>query len=130
MPRVALILLLVLTPTIGPSSAVEPEIASLILQITPAQQFAPGIVSYRIQILPHRDNFWFCMGWDNITTLKSRTSCQQLNGIYSPRVFYQEYKGLAEGCYRGFVDVYRTPNYRAATATHLFRIGDDPCASL
>ena len=123
MPRIALILLLVLsTPTIGPSSAVEPETASLTLQITPAQQLAPGIVSYRIHVLPHRDNFWFCMGWDNITTEKSRTSCQQLQGIYGPRVFYQDYRDLAAGSYHGFVQLYRTPNYLAHTAVHPFNV--------
>ena len=107
---------------IGPSSAVEPETAPLTLQIIPAQQFAPGIVSYRIHILPHRDNFWFCMGWDNITTLKSRTSCQQLNGIYSPRVFYQDYRDLTAGPYHGFVQLYRTPNYLVHTAVHPFNV--------
>ena len=123
MPRVALILLLVLSiPTIGPSSTVKPETASLTLQITPAQQFAPGIVSYRIHILPHRDNFWFCMGWDNLTTKKSRTSCQQLQGIYEPRVFYQDYRDLAAGPYQGFVQLYRTPSYLAHTAVHPFNV--------
>lgn len=100
----------------------EPDSPPLTLQVSPAQQFAPGIVSYRIWILPHRDNFWFCMGWDNPTTLKSRTSCQQLNGIYSPRVIYQDYRNLAPGLYRGFVDLYRVPNYRAHTATQTFQV--------
>lgn len=92
----------------------------LALRILPAHQFEPGTVSYRIQIQPHRDNFWFCMGWENTTTLTTRTSCQQLNGIYGPRVFYQEYRSLIPGTYQGFVDLYRVPNYRAHTATQAF----------
>ena len=93
------------------------------LRILPLYQLSPlGTVSYRIQISPHRDNVWFCFGWDNYTTSKGRTSCQQLNGIYTPRTFYQDYTALVAGCYGGFVDLYRAPSYRAATATQRFRI--------
>lgn len=95
----------------------------LALRILPLAQFAPGAVSYRIRIDPHRDNFWFCMGWHSSTAaVTNRTSCQQLNGIYSPRVVYQEYRALTPGTYYGFVDLYRTPNYRAHTATQSFRV--------
>mgnify|MGYP001615090307 CR=1 FL=1 len=116
---------LLLSPTAPPSAAIDETAPLVTLHI---RHLAPDHVAYRIAIFPHRDNVWFCMGWDNTTTLKSRTSCQQLNGIYSPRIVYQEYKGLAEGCYRGFVDVYHAPHYRAATATYQFRIGYIPCA--
>ena len=124
MIHLCLILALILVPV---SASVPPgvdETAQLItLRILPLYQIAPlGRVSYRIQIPPHRDNVWFCFGWDNYTTSKGRTSCQQLNGIYTPRTFYQDYTALMAGCYGGFVDVYRAPYYRAASATQRFRI--------
>mgnify|MGYP001576367222 CR=1 FL=1 len=116
--------LLLVTPPLTPPQTADPPAPIVELRV---RHLTPTHVAYRITIIPHRDNFWFCMGWDNTTTYASRTSCQQLNGIYSPRVFYQEYT-LMEGCYQGFVDVYRTPNYRAGAATYQFRIGDHSCA--
>ena len=86
------------------------------LQVSPLVQAAPGKVLYTIRITPHRDNIWFCYGWDNIDTADGKTSCQQLNGIYSPRIFQQEYKWLKSGHYVGFVRVYRAPSYIAGTA--------------
>lgn len=115
---------LALRPIVHPQES-EPPVT---LRTHLEQSLAPGHVIYRVGIPQHRDNIWFCVGWDNITTERSRTSCQQLNGVYSPIVFHLEYRSLAEGCYRGFVDVYRTPSYRAAFATSQFRIGYTPCA--
>ena len=96
--------------------------ALVTLQITPAVQLAPGKVMYHMRISPHRDNVWMCFGWDNIETLKSRTSCQQLNGIYSPRYFQQEYTWLEAGHYSGFLHVYRAPQYLADMAAQEFII--------
>ena len=119
---------LLFAPTVRPLAVIDETAPLVTLRIQPALQLStPGAVAYRIAILPHRDNYWFCMGWDNTTTLKGRTSCQQLNGIYSPRVVYQEYTALTAGCYDGFVDLYRTPHYRAAAATQRFRVGGVPC---
>ena len=117
--------LLIATPTNAPSQASADDPPLVVLRVA---HLASAHVSYLIRIDPHRDNIWFCFGWDNRTTAKSRTSCQQLNGIFSPRVVYQEYKALEAGCYQGFVDVYRAPYYRAGSAVYLFRIGDKPCA--
>ena len=125
MRRVLLVIVFLLfTPTVRPTAAIDETVPLVTLHI---RHLAPDHVAYRIAILPHRDNYWFCMGWDNTTTLKGRTSCQQLNGIYSPRVVYQEYTALTAGCYDGFVDLYRTPHYRAAAATQRFRVGGVSC---
>ena len=122
MTRLVLAVALLLgTPTL-PTPALDETAPALALHIQLLYQLAPGHVAYRIAIAPHRDNYWFCMGWDNTTTLKGRTSCQQLNGIYSPRVFYQDYRDLAAGSYHGFVQLYRTPNYLAHTAVHPFNV--------
>lgn len=118
----AVILLLVGAPSTQHAPPVPTDEAfALALRILPIHQFAPGTAAYRIQITPHRDNIWFCMGWHSEdAAITNRTSCQQLNGIYSPRVVYQEYRALARGTYHGFVDLYRVPNYRAHTATQTF----------
>ena len=128
MTRLVLAVALLLGTPPLPTPALDETAPALALHIQPLYQPAPGHVAYRIAIIPHRDNYWFCMGWDNTTTLKGRTSCQQLNGIYSPRVVYQEYTALTAGCYDGFVDLYRTPHYHAAAATQRFRVGGVPCA--
>ena len=119
--------LLLIAPTTIPLADDSDTLPLIALTVSPVYQLPPGRIAYRIQITPHRDNFWFCMGWNNTTTLKSRTSCQQLNGIYSPRIVYQEYSALTAGCYDGFVDLYRTPSYRAASTTQRFRIGPLSC---
>lgn len=120
----AILFLLVLfaVMALSPRTTIDDDVSPVALRITPESQFEPGRVTYRIYILPHRDNFWFCMGWHNTTTFKSRTSCEQLNGMYAPRVFYQEYTALTGGFYFGFADVYRVPNRRAATTTQQFRV--------
>ena len=82
MPRLLLAFLLIIT-TMGASTASLD--ALVLLHVTPLIQLAPGKVRYDIRIPAHRDNFWFCYGWDNIDTLVGRTSCQQLQGIYGPR---------------------------------------------
>ena len=92
------------------------------LHVTPAQQYYPGTVLFQVSITPHRDNFWLCNGWQNETTGKYRKSCQQLNGIYSPRLFQFEWRLLEVGKYVGFVEVYRTPNYLAGDATEPFTV--------
>lgn len=94
--------------------------ASVTLHITPLYQFERGKVLYTMRISQHRDNFWYCYGWENQTTEKRRTSCQQLNGIYAPRIFQQEYRDLDPGVYTGFIQLYRAPNYLADTATQEF----------
>jgi hypothetical protein len=94
--------------------------ALVTLEILPAHQFEPGKVLYTIRIPPHRDNFWTCYGWDNLDTEKGRTSCQQLNGIYAPRIFQQEYRNLEPGRYVGFLETHRVPNYIASIDTQNF----------
>ena len=120
--------LLLIPPPTHSASADNEEALLVALSIHLDQSFEPGHATYQVRILPHQDNYWFCVGWDNTTTAKGRTSCQPLNGIYGPLAFYIEYRALERGCYRGFVDLYRVPHYRAATATTQFRIGSAPCA--
>lgn len=124
MARILLaVLFLLAAPSPQHSPTPDFPASDLTLTIVPAYQFAPGTVSYRAWITPHRDNIWFCIGWSSENAgIASRTSCQQLNGIYAPRVIYQEYRLLGAGTYQGFIDLYRVPNYRAATATQAFQI--------
>lgn len=83
----------------------------------------PGKVRYVIRIEPHRDNFWFCAGFVSPDAYVSeRKSCQQLNGIYSPKYYYFEYKNLTEGNYRAFIQVYRVPNRLVLQPEVPFRI--------
>lgn len=119
--RVFLVCMILLGAPVPQSPPAPPDNTPLTLRILPLYQFEPGTVSYRIRIQPHRDNIWFCMGWHSPNAgVAIRTSCQQLNGIYSPRVFYQDYRALTPGTYHGFVDVYHAPYYRAHTATQTF----------
>lgn len=103
----------------------------VLLEVRPQFQFedARQPVDYRIIITPHRDNFWTCWGWrleegegtdDYIK--QYRSSCQQLNGIYAPRVFYFTYRNLSPGKYIAFAEVYRVPNRIAGTITIPFQI--------
>lgn len=83
----------------------------------------PGKVRYVIKIESHLDNFWFCAGYVSPDAyISERTSCQQLNGIYSPRYFYFAYTQLTEGHYKAFVQVFRVPNRLAIQVEVPFRI--------
>ena len=83
-------------------------------------------MKYKIRIPTHRDNFWFCTGWTSPDAkITMRKSCQQLNGIYAPQVFWFEYKNLSQGTYIGFVDLYRVPHHVAGRASHNFVVLDD-----
>ena len=93
------------------------------VRVDPAFQYAPGNVRYVTRITPHKDNIYYCVGWiSEDAHVYERTSCQQLNGIYSPRTFYIEFKSLGLGNYEAFAEVYRAPNRLAGRARQAFRI--------
>jgi len=101
----------------------EPAVVTLSLSQRPEEMWEPGKVRYKVQIEPHRDNIQFCYGYSSDNAkVYYRESCQQLNGIYSPRTMFFEYSGLGEGNYLAFVKVYRVPNRLAGEATDRFRI--------
>ena len=79
-------------------------------------------------VTSHQDNIQFCVGYrimDYPEELTSRRSCQQLNGIYSPKVFWFEYKGLSAEQYVAFVEVIRVPNRLAGIAKANFTISSN-----
>lgn len=84
----------------------------LVLEALPVHQFAPGYMRYRIRVQTHRDNVALCFGYNEPN--KYRKSCIQLNGIYSPRVYWQEYHNLSPANYEAFVQLFRAPNRIAA----------------
>ena len=84
---------------------------------------APATPTFKIAISPHKDNIHYCWGFvSNDAVVMYRRSCQQLNGIYSPIVIWQEYKNLGSGTYKAFVEIYRVPNRKAGESTFNFRI--------
>ena len=99
----------------------EPDPVSI--QITPQIQQAPGKVQYKISIARHVDNLYMCWGFTAPgARIEFRGSCQQLNGIYSPSVFWFEYKDLSAGEYQAFAELYRVPQRLAGNATANFII--------
>lgn len=106
-----------------PARRGDPEVATLALHQQPVDRWEPGKVRYTIRIETHKDNFWFCAGFVSPDAyVAERVSCQQLNGIYSPRYFYFEYTKLTEGHYKAFVQVFRVPNRLATQVEVPFRI--------
>jgi hypothetical protein len=93
----------------------------LTLKVYPLVQPAFGHINYSIRVESHRDNFWLCYGYD-ASNGDTKRSCFQLNGIYSPKLFQEEYLSLPEGEYEAFVELYRVPNRLAARVTHTFTI--------
>lgn len=112
--KILLLLALLLNINLG---AVD-DAAPISLTVTPHQQTAPGRIRFVTRIAQHRDNFWFCVGFDSESDYsESVSSCQQLNGIYSLVTFYIEYHDLTPGEYKAFARLYRVPNRLAASAT-------------
>ena len=103
-----LLSILLLVPAIGWGDSDTP----LWLEVLPTHQFAPGHVRYKIRVQSHRDNIGLCFGYSQPN--KFRRSCMQLNGIYSPRLYWQEYHDLPAAEYEAFVELYRAPNRIAA----------------
>ena len=88
------------------------------LEATPNVQWEPGKIKLKVTIQPHRDNIQYCVGYtyseDPPELQPLRRSCQQLNGIYTPRVYWIEYKGILPGEYFAFAEVIRVPNRLAS----------------
>lgn len=84
------------------------------LEVSPNVQWEPGKIKLKITVDPHQDNVQFCVGYryadDPPEIGDLRRSCQQLNGIYSPKVLWIEYKGIPASEYQAFAEVYRAPN--------------------
>ena len=95
------------------------------LQVTPNIQYEPGKIRLKLVIASHQDNTQFCIGYRVMgepEELTIRRSCQQLNGIYSPRVFWFEYKGIPAEQYIAFATVIRAPSRLAGTAQAQFQV--------
>ena len=95
------------------------------LQVSPNIQYEPGKIKLKISVASHQDNTQFCIGYRVMgepEELTIRRSCQQLNGIYSPRVFWFEYKGIPAEQYIAFATVIRAPKRLAGTAQAQFQV--------
>ena len=119
-----LTLLLLFNPFLVPTPAPAQEsIPVVTLSVNPVFAFAPATIRYTLKIPPNRDNLFFCAGYiSNDAAVSFRESCQQLNGIYAPRIFYLEYPNLGRGSYQGFVRVFRVPNRLAREVVQEFKL--------
>ena len=99
----ALVTLLLLMPTaLGGPKAIT-------LAVTPSFQYPPGSVRYTITIPPHPDNSWYCWGWESLDSITpERQSCEQLEGLDSPKVRWKFYDNIPEGHYTGMVMLFRS----------------------
>lgn len=108
--------------TSSPSSlTAAPEPDEIVkLEVSPNIQWEPGIIKLKITVQSHVDNIQLCMGYtykeDPPELQPLRRSCQQLNGIYSPRVYWIEYKSITFGEYFAFAEVIRVPHRLASKA--------------
>ena len=107
MLKAIVVFIALLVPAIGWG-----EDPPLWIEALPIHQFAPGHIKYKIRVQSHRDNVALCFGYNEPN--KYRRSCMQLNGIYSPRSFWQEYHDLPPAKYEAFVQLFRAPNRIAA----------------
>lgn len=97
--------------------------------VSPIFQFEIGEIHLVSRITPHRDNVQICWGWilrEDLEPSKGypvfRKSCQQLHGIYSPKVFHIGYQKMARGEYRAIVELYRAPSTVVAKLEKPFRV--------
>ena len=100
------------------------EIAKL--EVTPVHQFAPGVVTYKLRIVAHKDNFAYCLGWvsdDSSTPL--RRSCKEINGQHTPALILERFKDMPAGDYEGFAQIFRVPNRLAGEVIATFRVIGD-----
>ena len=98
------------------------------LTVSPNVQAEPGTIKLKVSVEPNPDNIQFCVGYrylDESEELALRRSCQQLNGIYSPKVFWFEYKGLPAAQYVAFVEIIRAPSRIAGIAKAYFTISSN-----
>ena len=103
----------------------SPESDVVSLSVSPNVQAAPGTIKLKILVAAHQDNIQLCVGYrvyDYPEELTERRSCQQLNGIYSPRVYWMEYKNIPTEQYIAFATVTRVPNRLAGVARASFTI--------
>ena len=110
----------------SPTALRESDVVSI--AVSPNVQPAPGKIKLKLVVTSHQDNIQFCVGYrysDEPDELTLRRSCQQLNGIYSPKVFWFEYKGLSAGEYQAFVEIVRVPSRLAGTAKANFTISSN-----
>ena len=101
--RVLLISLLLLQ-----ASSLSLAEAPISLSVTPAHQFAPGIVTLKIRIPKNYLNAGVCFGF--VGPLLERWSCQEINGQYHPTIMLQTYTGVPEGDYIGLARLHQTPS--------------------
>ena len=92
----------------------------LTLSISPAHQFAPGVVVFTIHVTPNVDNRILCMGYLSDRG-NERISCQDLEGADNPTpTFLQRFPDLDTGTYQGFAQLFRHSVSPAVTVTRDF----------
>ena len=100
------VLLLSLSLLLLPISGTSEEFPVLDMEVLPAHQFEPGTIRYKMTVQPNYENTRLCYGYEQPN--KFRRSCFNLYGIYSPRIFWQEYDKLPTASYIAFSELYRT----------------------
>ena len=89
------------------------------LSVVPNVQYAPGAVRLKIQIEPHKDNRYFCWGYNSDEAYRS--SCEELH-TGAPKVFWFVYSGVPAGDYKAFVQVFRVGDNLAGEASRDFSV--------